>query len=102
MRVGFSVERSHEHGETEGIRQQDEFLPLVVGNVANVRKELNALEPFVFGQLNVACKCMQAPDDARHDLPEPTIRRLGMACQNELRDTVFVNVSHVVFNVHLL
>ena len=75
--VGFAVaQQVDHHRHAERIREQDEFLALVVGHVAGLGQDLDRLEPLRLGQVDLLDERVQVADQAQHDLPEPRVRRL--------------------------
>jgi hypothetical protein len=68
------VLRHHHHRQAEDIREQDELLALVVALLAGGGEKLDALEPLLLGELDVARERVQMLDEARDDLLEPAGR----------------------------
>ena len=49
----------HQRREAQNIRQQNEFLALPGGHVPHGREKRNAIEPFRFGQFDLAGEVVQ-------------------------------------------
>ena len=58
------------HGEPEHVREQDELLTPVVGDVPGPGQEVDALLPLGLGEPHLARERMHVPHQALHDLPE--------------------------------
>ena len=58
------VERDDHHRQAEHVGEQDELLALVVALLADRGEELDALEPFLLGELHVAREGVQVLDGA--------------------------------------
>jgi hypothetical protein len=61
------VEPDDEHREPEHVREQDELLPLVVGDVAGARQEVDPREPLLLGQADLGGERVQVADEAVRD-----------------------------------
>jgi hypothetical protein len=93
--VRFVVVHDHrQHGQAQDIGQQNELLSLRVGDVTGLGQELDALEPFGLGQLHLARKPVQVPNQTEHDFFESGIRCVGQAFEHRFGDVVYVQVFH--------
>lgn len=88
------VLRHRQHRQAQHVRQQDELLALIVGDVAAAGQELDALEPLLFGQLHLACKGMQVLHETVHDALEPRVCRLRLPREHGVGDGVMVQIAH--------
>ena len=86
--------RGHQHRQTERVGQQDELLALVVGDVADLGEEFDRLEPFIFGELDLARKRVKVLYQARHDGAQALVAAAIHRGQHRLGDRVFVDVTH--------
>ncbi|MCY1244341.1 hypothetical protein D9M72_574110 [compost metagenome] len=86
--------RRDERRETEGVRQQDELLALVVRHVSHVGEKPDRLIPLGFRQPDLACKGMQVLHEARHDRQQPRIFASAHCSDHRLGDGVFIDVAH--------
>ena len=56
------VDQVDHHRNAEGVREQNELLPLVAAHAAGFGQDLDRLKPFRFGQLDLLDKGMQVLD----------------------------------------
>ena len=63
--LGLSVtDQVDHHRHPERIREQDELLPLVAAHLASFGQDLDRLEPFRLGQLDLFDEFVQMADEA--------------------------------------
>ena len=67
------VLRRDQRRQAEHVRQQDEFLTLVIGDVAHARQEADGGLPFGFAQADLAGEGMQMLDQTCEDGPQPLV-----------------------------
>jgi hypothetical protein len=92
---GFVVVlRHYQHRQAQHVGQEDELLAFVVRDVAAAGEELDALEPLLLGQFDLAREVVQVPHQAGHDAREARVPGFGMASQYGLGDGVLVDVAH--------
>src|SRR6185437_14002086 len=77
--VGAVVQLDHRHRKAQHIRQQNKLLAHFIGDMADRRDELNALNPFLLGQLHFAGKGMEMFDETDHDLLQSGISTVLVA-----------------------
>ncbi|CAG9275167.1 hypothetical protein PUN4_990012 [Paraburkholderia unamae] len=70
--------------------------------MSDLGQKLDTFEPLMLGEMDVSRKRMQMLHNACHYLLETWLLGFGMAGQDDLRDRVLVDISHVVSNVRLL
>ena len=91
---GFAIiDGIHQHGHTQHIRQQYEFLSPIIAHMACCGQELNGLKPFLLGRLNLFHRCMQVTDQNCHDLFKPRIGGVGDAPCDNIGRVFFGKVS---------
>ncbi len=91
------VLRDHQHRQAQRVRQQNEFLALVVGLMAGGGEKLDSLEPLLLRQLHLTCKRMQVPYQRSHDALQARIGRIGNALEECIGNGIFVDISHAGF-----
>ncbi len=89
------IDRVDQHGDAERIRQQDEFLALVVAHVAGAGQEIDAVFPFLLGRAHLAHECMEVPHQRVADLFDARIGRALDPLEHRIRDRVLVEVPQM-------
>jgi hypothetical protein len=88
------VLRHHELRHAERVGEKDELLALAVAGVAGAGEELDAGEPLGLGETDVAREGMEMPDQARHDLLQARVGRVGKPAHRLLGDVGLIEVAH--------
>ncbi len=57
----------HQHGDAQGIAEQNEFLPLIRAELASGGQKVDGHVPLGFGQLDFPDKTVQVFDQRAHD-----------------------------------
>ena len=89
------VDRIDQHGDAERVRQQDEFLALVVAHVAGAGQELDAVFPFLLGRPDLAHEGMEMTHQRLAHLLDA---RIGCACdalEHRVGNGGLVEVTHM-------
>src|SRR6266496_2814829 len=89
------VDGIDQHGDAERIRQQDEFLPLVVAYMSGTGQEIDAGFPFRLRRFDLPDEGMQMAHQRLADLPDAVVLRGPDTPQNGVRDGGFVKVAHL-------
>jgi hypothetical protein len=93
-RLGLVVERYDHHRKAEHVGEQDELLALVVALLADGGHELDALEPFLLGELHLARECVQVLHRGGHDFLEALVLRLAEPLDDLGGERVLVELAH--------
>ena len=87
------VEADDEHRCAEDVGEQDELLPLLVGDVAGLGQEFDAGQPLVLGQPDVDDEGVQMADERVHENSETIGRRVVEAGPDSFRQARVTEVA---------
>src|SRR4029077_5357877 len=88
VRLAMADQIDH-HRHAEGVREQNELLPLVAAHPTGLGQDLDRLEPLCFGQFDLFDEGVQVLNETQHDLPQPWVGCLGKSLQYLGGDVVF-------------
>jgi hypothetical protein len=87
------IDRVHQHGDAERVRQQDEFLALVVAHMAGAGEKIDAVFPFLLGRAYLTYEGMQVPHQSFADFPDARSGCARDPLEYRVGDGVFVEVT---------
>jgi hypothetical protein len=93
------IDQVDHHRDPERIRKQDELLALVAAHLAGFGQDLDRLEPFRLGQLDLLDEGVEVVDQAQHDAAQPRVGRRGKPRQDLGGDVVFGLVARLVRSI---
>ena len=88
-------QRDDHHRQAERVGEEDELGALVGRDLAGAGQELQAGEPFLGLQIDLAGEGVHMLDQRRHDLAQPRIGRLGERVDDVLRQPLLVVLGHL-------
>lgn len=91
------VDGVDQHRHAERIRQQDEFLTVVVAHLSGTRQEIDPGFPFRLGRFDLPDEGMQVADQRFADLPHAIVRGVLDALQDRVGNCGLVKIAHVRF-----
>jgi hypothetical protein len=88
------IDRVNQHAHAQHVRGEDEFLPLLRGQLAGAGEPIDRGCPFRLRRLDVAHEAVQVLDQRLHDLAQARIGDVRPALQRHVGEVVFGYVGH--------
>ena len=88
------IDRVDQHAHTQYVRGEDEFLPLLGGQLAGAGEPIDRGRPFRLRRLDLAHETVQVLDQRLHDLAQARIGDVLPALQRYIGEVVFGYVGH--------
>jgi hypothetical protein len=78
----------------QDITEQDELIPVLIGDITGPAHEFARFQPFVMCDLHLLAKLMRVADEAGQDLTAPRRDVIGKCANDDLGNIVDGDVSH--------
>ena len=88
------VDRVDQRRDAERVGEQDEFLPLVVGDMAGAGEEIDGVDPLRLGDRLFTDEVVEMAHQPVQDLLQPRIFAVLEAAKDLVGDAVFVEFAH--------
>ena len=96
------VDEIHLHRQAQSVRQQDELLTHVIGDLSRRSQKLHSREPLGLREAHLAGELMEVPHQGRHDLAQTRIGGGGKAAKNFVcKSLLLIGCTHAAGSLDL-